>query len=69
MVINWVITVSTLNEAEYFAKAGFTDIIYAVCVVPNKLNRISYIQEKYKCNLKILLDLLKLLMKLKIILN
>ena len=34
------ITVSTLNEAEYFAKAGFTDIIYAVCVVPNKLSRI-----------------------------
>ena len=50
------IDLSTLNEAEYFAKAGFTDIIYAVCVVPNKLSRISHIQEKYKCNLKILLD-------------
>ena len=59
------ITVSTLNEAEYFAKAGFTDIIYAVCVVPNKLNRISYIQEKYKCNLKILLDSIEIANEIK----
>ena len=33
------ITVSTLREAEYFADAGFTDIIYAVSMVPEKLPR------------------------------
>lgn len=31
------ITVSTLKEAEEFAKAGFTDILYAVGITPNKL--------------------------------
>jgi threo-3-hydroxy-D-aspartate ammonia-lyase len=31
------ITVSTLKEAEIFFKAGFTDILYAVCMVPTKL--------------------------------
>lgn len=33
------ITVSTLAEAEYFAEAGFTDILYAVGLAPNKLAR------------------------------
>lgn len=33
------ITVSTLKEAEYFAGHGFTDIIYAVAVAPNKFSR------------------------------
>ncbi|MBL4602485.1 MAG: alanine racemase [Emcibacteraceae bacterium] len=33
------ITVSTLREAEYFADAGFTDIIYAVSIIPEKLTR------------------------------
>ena len=33
------ITVSTLREAEYFADAGFKDIIYAVSMVPAKLDR------------------------------
>jgi D-serine deaminase-like pyridoxal phosphate-dependent protein len=31
------ITVSTLKEAEYFAGFGFTDILYAVGIAPNKL--------------------------------
>ena len=31
------ITVSTLREAEYFAAAGFTDILYAVGIAPVKL--------------------------------
>lgn len=31
------ITVSTLHEADYFADAGFTDILYAVGITPNKL--------------------------------
>ena len=33
------ITVSNLREAEYFAEAGFNDIIYAVSMVPAKLAR------------------------------
>ena len=33
------ITVSTLREAEAFAKAGYTDIFYAVGITPNKLER------------------------------
>lgn len=33
------ITVSTLAEAEFFAKAGFADILYAVAISPAKLDR------------------------------
>ena len=33
------ITVSTLNEAEYFAQNGYTDILYAVCITPDKFSR------------------------------
>ena len=33
------ITVSTLNEAEYFAGRGFADITYAVAITPNKFSR------------------------------
>lgn len=32
-------TVSTLREAEYFADHGFTDLVWAVCVTPDKLDR------------------------------
>lgn len=31
------ITVSTLKEAEYFSQRGISDILYAVCLSPNKL--------------------------------
>lgn len=34
------ITVSTLLEAERFAEAGFTDILYAVGIAPGKLDRV-----------------------------
>lgn len=34
------ITVSTIREAEYFADAGLTDIIYAVGLAPGKLERV-----------------------------
>ncbi|GIH14208.1 alanine racemase [Rugosimonospora africana] len=34
------ITVSTLAEAEAFAGAGFTDIVYAVGITPDKLDRV-----------------------------
>jgi D-serine deaminase-like pyridoxal phosphate-dependent protein len=33
------ITVSTLKEAEQFFAAGFGDILYAVCISPDKLDR------------------------------
>jgi D-serine deaminase-like pyridoxal phosphate-dependent protein len=33
------IAVSTLNEAEYFARQGLSDIQYAVCMSPDKLPR------------------------------
>ena len=35
------ITVSTLKEAEYFASHGFNDILYAVCITPDKLSRVE----------------------------
>ncbi|CAN7418113.1 alanine racemase [Pseudoduganella sp. LjRoot289] len=34
------ITVSTLKEAEYFAGFGFTDIVYAVGITPNKFQHV-----------------------------
>lgn len=34
------ITVSTLQEAEYFAAAGFADILYAVSIVPQRMDRV-----------------------------
>jgi D-serine deaminase-like pyridoxal phosphate-dependent protein len=34
------ITVSTLKEADYFASHGFTDILYAVGLAPNKFTRV-----------------------------
>ena len=33
------IAVSTLREAEYFAREGLSDIQYAVCITPDKLSR------------------------------
>lgn len=35
------ITVATLREAEYFAAHGWTDMIYAVCISPQKLDRVA----------------------------
>ncbi len=35
------ITVSTLAEAEYFAGHGITDILYAVGITPQKLDRVA----------------------------
>jgi D-serine deaminase-like pyridoxal phosphate-dependent protein len=31
--------VSTLKEAEQFLRGGFTDVLYAVCIPPEKLDR------------------------------
>ena len=38
------ITVSTLLEAEYFAAHGVKDILYAVCIAPNKLDHVMALQ-------------------------
>lgn len=40
------ITVSTLREAEYFLEAGFTDILYAVGIVPSKLAHVAALQAR-----------------------
>ncbi len=40
------ITVSTLLEAEYFADHGVTDILYAVCIAPNKLDHVAALQAR-----------------------
>jgi D-serine deaminase-like pyridoxal phosphate-dependent protein len=49
------ITVSTLREAEYFADAGFKDIIYAVSMVAAKLNRVKDLLDR-DVKLKMLID-------------
>ncbi|MFT7531737.1 MAG: D-serine deaminase-like pyridoxal phosphate-dependent protein [Gammaproteobacteria bacterium] len=41
---NGAITVSTLKEAEYFSAAGYTDILYAVGITPDKINRAADLQ-------------------------
>ena len=50
------ITVSTLDEAEYFASAGFKDILYAVCIIPKKLARLDFLQKKHDCVIRIVID-------------
>ncbi len=40
------ITVSTLHEADFFAGHGFTDILYAVCIAPNKLAHAAALQDR-----------------------
>lgn len=49
------ITVSTLKEAEQFFKAGVTDILYAVGMVPSKLSRALALCEQ-GCDLKLITD-------------
>lgn len=49
------ITVSTLREAEYFADAGFKDIIYAVSMVPSKLDRVKDLLDR-EVDLKVIID-------------
>jgi len=49
------ITVSTLKEAEEFAKAGITDMIYAVGISPQKLDRINRLRTN-DIGLKVILD-------------
>ena len=49
------ITVSTLKEAEYFAGQGVKDILYAVCISPNKLDHVAALQDK-GVRMQIILD-------------
>lgn len=50
------ITVSTLAEAEHFAKAGYRDILYAVGMAPAKLGRVGRIQEETGARILLLTD-------------
>lgn len=49
------ITVSTLAEAEAFFAAGHTDILYAVGIAPQKLERVQALRGK-GCDLTVILD-------------
>jgi D-serine deaminase-like pyridoxal phosphate-dependent protein len=49
------ITVSTLKEAEAFAAAGYTDMIYAVGIAPHKTDRVIALH-KQGVDLAVLLD-------------
>lgn len=49
------ITVSTLAEAEFFADAGYTDILYAVGIAPTKLPRVAQLLRQ-GVDLTVLLD-------------
>jgi len=48
-------TVSTLREAEVLADAGFTDILYAVGIAPDKLRRVAALRER-GVDLAVILD-------------
>ncbi len=50
------ITVSTLAEAEYFAAAGWRDILYTTAIAPAKLPRAHRIQHEHGARLLIVLD-------------
>jgi D-serine deaminase-like pyridoxal phosphate-dependent protein len=49
------ITVSTLKEAEQFLDAGIADILYAVCISPDKLPRALALRRR-GCDLKLVTD-------------
>lgn len=49
------ITVSTLAEAEVFYDAGHRDILYAVGIAPQKLERVQALRAR-GCDLVVILD-------------
>jgi D-serine deaminase-like pyridoxal phosphate-dependent protein len=53
------ITVSTLREADYFLDHGFTDILYAVGIVPGKLAHVAALQRR-GADVTIILDSLEM---------
>src|SRR5262249_48142218 len=52
------ITVSTLKEADYFARDGYSDIVCATAVVPGKFAHAARIQEATGCDLILVTDAL-----------
>ncbi len=50
------ITVSTLAELEYFARAGFGDITYAVGIAGHKIPAITALQRRHGARISILAD-------------
>ncbi|KAB2920725.1 MAG: hypothetical protein F9K29_00160 [Hyphomicrobiaceae bacterium] len=52
------ITVSTLKEADYFARAGYGDILYAVGIVPRKLAHAARIVRETGVDLVLVTDAL-----------
>lgn len=48
-------TVSTLKEAEEFGSRGITDLLYAVCISPQKLQRVTSLRQD-GVDLKIVID-------------
>lgn len=50
------ITVSTLAEAEYFAAAGWHDILYSTAIAPAKLARADRIQREHGARLLLVVD-------------
>ncbi|MGH9520026.1 MAG: alanine racemase [Terriglobales bacterium] len=48
-------TVSTLREAEVFAEAGVTDLIYAVGIAPDKLSRVQKLRAQ-SVDIAVILD-------------
>ena len=49
------LAVSTLREADYFLNQGFTDLVYAVCITPDKLDGVSALEGR-GAELKIITD-------------
>jgi D-serine deaminase-like pyridoxal phosphate-dependent protein len=50
------ITVSTIKEAEYFARDGYRDIMYAVAIAESKLSHIDRIQRETGARILIIVD-------------
>ena len=44
--VETALTVSTLREAEYFAEQGFKDLMYAVCISPDKFARVARLRQR-----------------------
>ncbi len=49
------LAVSTLREADYFLGQGFTDLVYAVCITPDKLDQAADLADR-GAGLKIITD-------------
>lgn len=54
------LTVSTIAEARYFAANGFSDLTYAVGIVPAKLNELHALKIRYDARVGIILDSLEM---------